>query len=511
MEETAANPPVKTRIQSVTPVLVIFLFFLIFVVIALFYEVFLYKKYLDIYKNQTIHSLAFEVGQAAMKSANDREKLNLFNGIAAEVLRDSSVQEIWVTDKDLRLLYSSNPDTIKAYKFQKLPADYFPLYQAGFSLKPEGFAPVVREDMNRWWTFMAIPVKINADSFFDLTVGLKIRKINFLFNRSDVRLGGLRANVSVAVVWTLMVLLAVVFSLIIANLFSPSNRKMLDYVRGLTADPDKPAEKPNPPDYVAPVLEEIKSAFEKIRSSSLRSVEESSKNSLPAREAEIRKGVVDLLFSPPQEGLKSLERAFLHSSPGAKARNLLMIRQTSPFQESFCVAQPADDKLENYLASASQVLAMFNKVSREASFRDLLTDMNKEFMTYYLGTANLLLGQFDITTNTLSLVTAGFNTFLFYNKKVNEFKVFPASGLPVGQVTTEEFALGLKEEKLKMSSGDALLFFNQNLLAKLPLDQLKKRLTENSGLSALDTVETVKKQFSDPRQEEIFLFLVKKS
>ena len=511
-QETRETPAAAGRNPFIVPVLIVFLFFLVFILISLFYEVFIYKKYLDLYKNQTIHVLAFGMRQAGLKSANDQERLGLYNTFAEQVLRDPNVQEIWVTDKDLRLLYSSNPDTMKNFQFQKLSAFYFPLYQDGFSLSPGGFEPVVRHNLDRFSDYAVLPVKVSSDSFYDITVGLKIRKINFLFNRGEIAIGPVRADLSVAVVWTLMVLLAAVFTLIIANLFVPIYGKLRDHVRRLNAGPDRQeGSAGDPPALIAPILDEIKSAYEKVRAESRQAAGDSAQGALRGRDEEIRKTVVDSIFTPSGDGVKGLDRAFYFSRPSAKAKNLLLVRGTGSFQEEFCVAQPADEKVEPYLVAASRVLAMFNGVVKGAVPRDVLCDMNADFADSYLAPANVLVGRLDLASNILSLMSAGFNTFLFHNRKIDEFMVFPAGGLPAGKSPNDEFSIGLKEAKLKMSSGDAVLFFNQAVLSRLPLEQLKKLMSENAGLTASSILEAIKKTFSDPAQEEIFLFLVKKS
>ena len=88
--------------------------------------------------------------------------------------------------------------------------------------------------------------------------------------------------------------------------------------------------------------------------------------------------------------------------------------------------------------------------------------------------------------------------------------VFPASGLALGTGPEEEFAMSVKEAKLKVASGDAVLFFNQAILSKVPLDRLKDLMKENADLSASALLEVVKRQFTNPGQDEIFLFLIKK-
>jgi hypothetical protein len=505
--------PVSGRAVGVAVSVLVLL--LAFLFVTLVYELASYRGYLSLYARRGLATIAFSAGQVLSRPGSDAEKAAALSALASETMKDPSVADVWFTDKDFRLLYSADPELLKSFRFQKLPASFYPLYKDGFSAAAsgKGFRVVENRSLDDRYVYLVVPVKVASSSFFDYTAGLKLRKISFLAVQEALfSTPWFPFHPGVATAWFVMFLFALLASWQVGRMSSSLYEDALElldrYAENAGGETsatvfETPSRLLRP--FAAKLADISAANEERIK----KRTEESGQKIRSSGDEEARRNLASLIFPPPQETVKGLTYAAAASGSEGRISSFTMVRQTTAFQSFVGVALAPSKKPDAFGAAAAFAYSAFYRIISGAAPADALGLLNIEFRTAYLEPSPVMTAQFGLADNIVTLSLAGFRGVLYHNARSGEAAVFPSCGLPVGKSAGEDFTVAFRQEKIRLESGDSLLFFNDAYLEAASIASMKEALVGSRGRSAEETIPELKGLAgSGP---DAFVMLVKKT
>jgi len=482
----------------------VFIFILSFLFITLLYEIFTYNRYMTLYKTKTLQYLTFEA-KRILQGALNNEKINLLQDLATEIIKDPSVAEIWFTDAEFRLIYSTDPELLKSYRFQRLPAKFHPLYKEGF--KSDTFKIIENKRIDKNYIYAVQAFKTTPQSLFDYTAGIKFRKLLFLINQEPlIKTRFFSFNPSITIAWILMLFIAFLISWAIGRYNTIFQQNVLNL---LTNYSEKPEQMPTEPVNIElkPMVEILSKTAQNISERIKKLSEEYIQKDRIRRENDIRKGISENLFRNFKDNLIGISYAELCKEEGL-ASSFLAVRRISETESFFGIAFSEEKSLDAYSVSAGLICSAFEKIISGISARDSMILLNKEFTASSLSPSPVVTGKFSLTDNIFTITLAGFSGLIWHKQRSNNAIVFPSCGLPLGKANQEDFIISLKEEKIRVESKDSLIFFNDAFLSTTSVETIKERLSSSPDLNANELVELFKESITvNPGS---FLFIIRK-
>ena len=516
--------------------LLTFFFFTILALLLLQYETFIYQKYTALYKTQTIQHLSYDAGQILKSDISDASKMNFLYSLSDVYLQDSNIKEIWVTDNELRLFFSTDPNLMQNFKAQKLPVFYYPLYAKNFVLKENHFLPNINHSIDKHNTYIVLPIRMKNSDSFQYTIGLKIRKKHFYMEKNPVVLfpsinfslpfgktakktqtTPLIWNYSIWILYLIFILISLLLATICTYFFVHLYKTITNNIFAIT---DKIKNLEEYTDVNEIKLEETDNTLFKNFVITLNNLiqhilfkkneewEQHEKKEISTEKNRILFNVRTTLFSKSSAPLHGFEQGLFYSNKFMQTHFVTQIRNLDSFKSLFLISETKQPEADTLLAEYNYLYQSFNGSN---DIQKVCTNLNKKIFSLSNSQLSGVAGLIDTTTNILHLYPSGIPSILYYKASANTITSEFAKDPLFGVTTHDDYQFKLKEEKIKMSTDDIVLVFNEDILSdQLTLPDLKQKLMDNAANSPDSMINYITDFIKSKNRENIFLFILKK-
>ena len=500
------------------------------------YETFIYQKYTALYKNQTIQHLSYDAGQILKSNISDASKINFLYSLSDVYLQDPNIQEIWVTDNELRLFFSTDPNLMQNFKAQKLPVFYYPLYAKNFILKENHYLPNINHSIDKHNTYIVLPIRIKNSDSFQYTIGLKIRKKHFYMERNPVVLfpsinfslpfgqtakktqtKPLIWNYSIWILYLIFILMSLLLATICTYIFIHLYKTITNNIFSIT---DKIKNLEEYTDVNEIKLEEtdntlfqnfvitLNNLIQHILFKKNEEWEQHEKKEIIAEKNRILFNVRSTLFSKSSAPLHGFEQGLFYSNKFMQTHFITQIRNLDSFKSLFLISETKQPETDTLLAEYNYLYQSFNGSN---DVKEVCTHLNKKIFSLSNSQLSGVAGLIDTTTNILHLYPSGIPSILYYKASTNSITSEFAKEPLFGVTAEDDYQFKLKEEKIKMATDDIVLVFNEDILSdQLTLPDLKQKLMDNAAHSPASMINYITDFIKSKNRENIFLFILKK-
>jgi len=493
--------------------------FILFSAIMVGYGGFIYSSYLKLYKTRTIHDLAYGVEKILEdKNIKESRKPYEISLLFSYFQKDPSISELWVTDKELRLTYSSRADIQRSFSDKKLPNEYFPLYRNIFNPGVDGHSPVVTKDFGRWETGLVMAVRTSPKSQYDFTVGIRLHKYNFFLEPVNIKLkNGMQVNITPSLIFIFFILVSIIVSSLLTfflssffNVFEQNSRLFASHVQKILDTGDfTPGNVKLPEDNTA-IFGPLSRSLNMILSQTLAFKDTESaervKKSITDDKTFTHRTLYDTLFPKVPIEIKGCENAVYVSGFNVQSHHVLLAKDKGSFETDFLLVTLAERDFEQYLLTYNAIRDVFMTWKG----RESLVELNALLRLRHLPYVTAVTGRFNAVDSTMEILHCGFGSFIIYNSKLDDYVLPSQESLAIGKKSDDDLLLLMKEQKIRFDSGDRILFFNNDLLAQdVTMETLKKEMAGDPAVSAEDTLNRILSATS-ATTKNAFCFLIKK-
>lgn len=449
-----------------------------FLLVTLVYEWAAYRGYLSLYRRNGIRLVARLTAEAMARPGTEAERLARLEEIAAEAMKDPAVADVWFTDADFRLLYSADSRLRTEFGGQRLPAGYYPLYREGFGA--DGSRVVERGDLERGYAHVVAAVRFTGMSAFDLTVGMKLRKVSFLAVQDPFLVTRwFSFHPGVVAAWGGMLVLAFFVAWRVgwlAGMLFQEALQTVDRFGGAVGTTGEGVVATS--GLMAPLAERLAELARVYEVRMREMVAEVERRTEEGCEAAVRRAAVPVLLPRPEGALPGLEYAVLDPSEGSV---LSAVKDLGGFRSLVLVASCGVRRAPEHVAVAGLLRVVVERQAAGVDLGESLVWLNGRLRAMAAEALPVAAAVFGLSDGILSLRLAGWSGVLYHRGRSGETMVFPGFGTALGKRPDEDFMVGLREERLRMESGDTLLFFDGRLLEAVGVEGMKVALAAGGG------------------------------